>query len=112
MSVINVERVGAICCTVGESPVWDARQGAWLWVDIPMRRIWRLDAASGATRSWNTPEMTACIALTDSGAIIAGMESGIFSLALGEAQQGVAQFLAACVALVPLLMILVFGGER
>jgi sugar lactone lactonase YvrE len=44
MPVISIERVGSISCTVGESPVWDAVQGAWLWVDIPMRRIWRLDA--------------------------------------------------------------------
>jgi sugar lactone lactonase YvrE len=101
MAVISVERIADIRCTVGESPVWDAAQGAWLWVDIPMRRIWRLDAASGATRSWNTPEMTACMALADQGGIIAGMESGIFSLALGEAQQPVARLLAAPPQLLP-----------
>jgi sugar lactone lactonase YvrE len=101
MAVISVERIADIRCTVGESPVWDAAQGAWLWVDIPMRRIWRLDAASGATLSWNTPEMTACMALAEQGGIIAGMESGIFSLALGEAQQPVARLLAAPPQLLP-----------
>jgi sugar lactone lactonase YvrE len=101
MAVISVERIADIRCTVGESPVWDGAQGAWLWVDIPMRRIWRLDAGTGATRSWNTPEMTACMALADQGGIIAGMESGIFSLALGEAQQPVARLLAAPPQLLP-----------
>ncbi|MES2316458.1 MAG: SMP-30/gluconolactonase/LRE family protein [Pseudomonadota bacterium] len=91
----GIERVADISCTVGESPIWDAREGAWLWVDIPMRRIWRLDAATGATRSWDTQEMVACLALDDSGALVAGMESGIFSLTLGAAQQVQARRLAA-----------------
>ncbi len=80
----NIERVGAHACTVGESPVWSAREQAWLWVDIPARRIWRLDAASAALRSWSTPEMAACLSPTASGGIIAGMESGIFKVTLGE----------------------------
>jgi sugar lactone lactonase YvrE len=96
-----MERVGDISCTVGEGPLWDANQGAWLWVDIPLRRIWRLDAASGAVRSWNTPEMTACMALAESGAVIAGMESGLFSLTLGEAQQLSGVKLAAPAELLP-----------
>jgi sugar lactone lactonase YvrE len=91
----NWERVGDIKCTVGESPVWNAAQGAWQWVDIPAKRIWRLDASSGALRSWNTAEMAACISPGDSGGLIAGMESGIFSLVLGEGQMALAERLAA-----------------
>ena len=91
----SIERVGAAPCTVGESPLWDALQNAWLWVDIPARRIWRLDAASGAVRSWATAEMAACLALADDGALIAGMQSGMFRLALGDAQQVTAQHLAS-----------------
>jgi sugar lactone lactonase YvrE len=93
MSVI--ERIGEITCTVGESPVWDAGQGAWMWVDIPARRIWRFDPASGATRSWNTPEMAACMALSESGGVIAGMETGLFALSLGDAQLAGSSLLAA-----------------
>lgn len=101
MPVTSIERVDGIGCEVGESPVWDAAQGAWLWVDIPLRRIWRLDAVSGTTRCWNTSEMTACMALSDSGAVIAGMQSGIFSLALGEAPEPLARRLAAPPELLP-----------
>jgi sugar lactone lactonase YvrE len=81
---IAFERVGELRCTVGESPAWSAPDNAWYWVDIPAKTIWRLDASSGALRSWNTPEMTACIALDRNGGLIAGMETGIFSLTLGD----------------------------
>jgi len=67
---------------VGESPVWRESEQALYWVDIPARRIHRLHPASGATRSWSTPEMAACIAFTAEGDVIAGLESGIFSLTL------------------------------
>ena len=97
----KLEKVGDIKCTVGECPVWCAQQGAWLWVDIPAKRIWRLDAASGEARSWNCPEMVACIALAESGGLVAGMETGIFSLVLGDGQLAATERLAAPPELVP-----------
>lgn len=78
-----MEKVSGVHCTVGESPTWHAGEGAWYWVDIPARRIWRLDYASGATRSWEAPEMVACVSPAARG-FIAGMESGIFHLSLRE----------------------------
>ena len=92
---IAIERVGDLRCTVGESPAWSALDNAWYWTDIPARTIWRLDASSGALRSWSTPEMTACLALDRSGGLIAGMETGIFSLALGDDGSAAATRLAA-----------------
>lgn len=93
------ERVGgsaqALVCATGESPTWSAGEGAFYWVDIPARRIWRLDANSGALRHWESHEMTACVAVKEGGGLIAGMESGIFSLALGEGPQAEATLLAA-----------------
>ena len=89
-----MERVSGVTCTVGESPLWHAAESAWYWVDIPARRVWRLDGATGATRHWSTSEMVACIAARKDGGLIAGMESGIFSLELGEAQTAVERKLA------------------
>ena len=89
-----LERVAGITCAVAESPVWDGA-GAWLWVDIPAKTVWRLDASTGHARKWTTPEMVACIAMADDGTLIAGMQSGMFSLTLGEAPDAAAQFLAA-----------------
>ncbi len=64
----------------GESPVWDVREQALYWVDIPARTLNRWDA-SGATAHWTAPEMLACIARCASGdGWIAGLESGIFHL--------------------------------
>lgn len=81
---MNIDRIGAIHCLVGESPLWCARRALWYWVDIAAHSVWRLDPASGAARAWQTDEMVACIALDDAGALIAGMESGIFRLRLAE----------------------------
>jgi sugar lactone lactonase YvrE len=80
---------------VGESPVWNSAESAWYWVDIPARLVWRLDASSGALRSWSTPEMVACIAPKQSGGLVAGMETGIFSLGLGDGEMATAARLAA-----------------
>jgi len=83
-SSLTIDRVRDLRCTVGESPVWSGGENAWYWVDIPAKTIWRLDASSGALRSWDTPEMAACIAVRRDGGLIAGMETGIFNLALRE----------------------------
>jgi sugar lactone lactonase YvrE len=91
----DIERIGTLNCAVGESPLWNALDNAWYWVDITSRRIWRLDAASAVLRSWNTPEMVACIAVAARGGLIAGMESGVFRLELGEEEAVTAQLVAA-----------------
>ena len=57
-----MERVNGVTCTVGESPTWSVADNAWFWVDIPARRVWRMDGASGATRYWDNAEMVACVA--------------------------------------------------
>ncbi|MBW8897459.1 MAG: SMP-30/gluconolactonase/LRE family protein, partial [Massilia sp.] len=45
-----IESIPGVRCAVGESPVWHAGEQAWYWVDIPARRIWRMDHATGGTR--------------------------------------------------------------
>jgi hypothetical protein len=90
-----MERVNGVSCTVGESPTWSAAEGAWYWVDIPARRVWRMDGSTGAARYWDNAEMVACVAAKAGGGLIAGMETGIFSLSLGEAQAATAHKLAA-----------------
>ena len=66
---------------VGESPVWVAAEQALYWVDIPACTLNRWDAASGQTRHWRAPEMLACIAPAGAGRWVAGMQTGVFSLA-------------------------------
>ncbi|MGE8178600.1 SMP-30/gluconolactonase/LRE family protein [Pseudomonas fluorescens] len=64
----------------GESPVWNGREQALYWVDIPARRLHRWDPANRCSQSWEAPEMLACIAECADGGWIAGMESGLFRL--------------------------------
>jgi sugar lactone lactonase YvrE len=65
----------------GESPVWHGAEQALYWVDIPARKLYRWQAASGQVSSWLAPEMLACVAPgTEAGSWVAGMETGIFKL--------------------------------
>jgi sugar lactone lactonase YvrE len=81
----GVERVTEPVDAVGESPVWRAADSALYWVDIPARRIHRLDIASGRRDTWEAPEMVACIAFDRRGGLIAGFASGFFAVSLGAA---------------------------
>lgn len=80
---LAIERVSTKRSLVGECPVWNSLDGAWYWVDIPARTIWRLDGA-GRLRDWSCGEMVACIAPSRDGSILAGMETGLFRLTLNE----------------------------
>ncbi len=41
--------IADVAATLGEGPMWDARQDALLWVDIPERRLFRWTEAGGAS---------------------------------------------------------------
>jgi sugar lactone lactonase YvrE len=88
------ERIGTTRHAVGECPLWSVRDQAWYWVDIVARKIWRSDEHGAAITSWTAGEMVACIAERSGGGLIAGMESGMFGLQLGEAGAVAQQCLA------------------
>ena len=97
----NLEQLTAPAYAVGESPVWRAAEAALYWVDIPSRRIHRLHPETGQADSWATPEMAACIAFNAKGVVIAGLESGVFSLKLEPGGTASATRLAAPVFPLP-----------
>ena len=68
---MEIHRLEGVHCATGESPTWNARENAWYWVDIPARRVWRLDHASGTLRHWEAPEMVACVAGALDGSLVA-----------------------------------------
>ena len=78
----GVERLTDPVDAVGESPVWHAAEGALYWTDITARRIHRLHLETGRRDSWSLPEMAGCFAFDRRGGLIAGMQSGIFAIAL------------------------------
>ena len=76
------EVLGSTRDRVGESPLWSVREQALYWVDIEGRAIRRLDWATRAVISWQTPERVGCIALRAGGGFVGGMESGVFAIDL------------------------------
>ena len=62
--------------------MWRAAESALYWVDITARRVHRLHIPTGRAESWLAPEMVACIAFGRDATLIAGMETGIFSMKL------------------------------
>ena len=92
---MRAERLTDPTDAVGESPVWRPAEEALYWVDIPGRRIHRFHVPTGRRRSWEAREPVACIAFSTNGLVIAGMESGIFSLELRDDGKVAAERLAA-----------------
>lgn len=72
----------AIDCVVrcqdelGEATVWDPKTGTFWWVDIFGRAIRSYVPATGAVRSWATPEYVGCIGLRARGGLVAATVSG------------------------------------
>ncbi|MDR5760336.1 SMP-30/gluconolactonase/LRE family protein [Caballeronia sp. LZ035] len=93
---VRVERLDAAgVATVGECPVWRAKEGALYWVDIPARRIVRLALESGQRSEWTFKEQVACFAFDAAGQVVAGMESGVFAVTLRDGGDVCAAKLAA-----------------
>lgn len=79
---------------VGESPVWDAGSACWAWID-QAGRAFRLDASSGAVRSWRLPERIGSMVLCPDGHMVCSCETGIFDVMLGEGEDAEITRLAA-----------------
>ena len=47
MNSSNVELIAQCHCVCGENPLWDERRKLFYWTDIPTRRMFRLDPATG-----------------------------------------------------------------
>jgi sugar lactone lactonase YvrE len=62
--------------TVGESPVWSAREQSLYWVDILAPAIHCWHPASGTQRLWKMPVSIGSIGLRASGGLIAALRTG------------------------------------
>lgn len=65
---------------LGECPIWDPRQAALYWIDIPGLAVHYCHPASGIHRSWSLPSEPGCIARQAGGGLIVAMRSGIAHL--------------------------------
>lgn len=71
------ESILSVGATLGEGPVWVARDAALWFVDIKDKRIHRFDPALGVSRSWQAPAQVGWIVPTDDGLFAVGLQSGI-----------------------------------
>jgi L-arabinonolactonase len=67
---------------IGESPVWDPREGALYWVDIRGQRVQRWTGGDDPVAQWSTPQMVGSIALAAPGRLLLALEHGFSWLAL------------------------------
>ena len=63
--------------TLGEGPVWVARDAALWFVDIKAPRIHRFDPATGDRQSWEAPEQVGFALPAAGGGFVAGLQSGL-----------------------------------
>ncbi|MFG1396278.1 SMP-30/gluconolactonase/LRE family protein [Roseixanthobacter pseudopolyaromaticivorans] len=69
---------------IGECPRWHPAERKLYWVDIMEPSLNSFDPASGETRKWAMPERIGCFGFRREGGIIAGLQTGIFLIDLGE----------------------------
>jgi sugar lactone lactonase YvrE len=74
---IRPESVLSVGATLGEGPLWVARDAALWFVDIKQHWIHRFDPALRVTRSWTAPSQVGWIVPTDDGLFAVGLQTGI-----------------------------------
>ena len=77
MPAIEPRSVLSLGATLGEGPVWVARDAALWFVDIKGHRIHRFDPESGVARGWTAPGQVGWIVPTDDGLFAVGLQSGV-----------------------------------
>jgi L-arabinonolactonase len=80
---IKIECVLQCDNLLGESPVWDVKEGRLYWVDGTGRRvgkpsIWRLDPRSGKVDQWSLNRDVGALALREQGGSVLALDDGFY----------------------------------
>ncbi len=80
---VRIECVVACQNHLGESPIWDPRDGLLYWVDgtgprVGNPSIWRLDPRTGATETWRTEKDIGAMVLREAGGAVLAMSDGFY----------------------------------
>ncbi|WP_206240954.1 SMP-30/gluconolactonase/LRE family protein [Novosphingobium terrae] len=83
---LSPEPIWPLGATLGEGPVWVARDAALWFVDIKAPAVHRFDPASGARQSWAAPAQVGWVLPCEGGGMIAGLQTGVhrFDTATGS----------------------------
>lgn len=77
---MEIRRLNAPKCMVGEGPVWDVQEQALYFVDIVGKVVHRFDPATGAIRTWSVGKVIGSMALRQRGGAIVALVDGIYTL--------------------------------
>jgi len=81
---LTVECVWPLACRLGEGLVWDEAKQSIFFVDIQGLAVHAWTPAKNAQRSWPMPEMIGWLVPRRGGDWIAGFQSGVATLKLGQ----------------------------
>jgi L-arabinonolactonase len=77
---MNIERIDAVRCQLGEGAVWDAEAQALLLLDIYGHEVIRYRPADGSVERWATGEQVGAMALRRGGGAMLALTNRIVSL--------------------------------
>jgi hypothetical protein len=80
----RVACVWDVAAELGEGPIWSAGEQALWCVDIKGKRVHRVSAATGETRSWAAPSSPGFLAPLAGGGWLIGLKSGLHRFALTD----------------------------
>jgi sugar lactone lactonase YvrE len=83
----GIEVVTAAGAELGEGPVWDARSGRVVWVDITASRIHLTDTATGTSETIEVPLHVGAVAPRAAGGFVAALQDGFWIVADGPAKR-------------------------
>ena len=71
---------------LAECPLWSVAEQKLYWVDISGRAICRFDPLTRKNESWSMPSEPGCIALAESGGLVAALRDGFYRFYPAEAR--------------------------
>lgn len=79
----NVSCVWQANALLGEGPIWSKRHSGLFWVDVKRPTLFFFNPNENVRSVWPLPKMVGCVAASQSGALIAALEDGIYRLTIG-----------------------------
>jgi L-arabinonolactonase len=83
---VEVTRIDACRCRMGEGPVWDVEEQALYFIDIRDSKVHRYRPDDGTVRSWETPLPPGALALRERGGAILAMRDRVAALSFESGQ--------------------------
>lgn len=75
--MIDFKPLNDVRCTVGESPVWDARRKVLWYEDIVGKTLYRADPATGSTAHWAFPTEVCSLGIASSGRVLVALSDTV-----------------------------------